>query len=143
MNRDTGLHPSTLSKIRLQHCCFPINFFKLLRTPFLLTTSRRLLLWKYQEICNFLMFLVKREGKHWFEMDDNSHKRCHWSKMCFYMLLFPRTLRLCRLRLSQCRRHNFHFFGLWNKKFNIIFECRKISVFNANFNKWMKLKNTF
>ena len=30
-----GLRPSTLSKKRLRRICFPVNFAKLFRTPFL------------------------------------------------------------------------------------------------------------
>ena len=36
--------PATLLKKRLQHRCFPVNFAKFLRTPFLRNTSGRLLL---------------------------------------------------------------------------------------------------
>ena len=39
---------STLLKKRLWHWCFLVNFAKLLRTPFLQNTSRRLLLWLVQ-----------------------------------------------------------------------------------------------
>ena len=38
------LRPATLLKKRLWHSCFPVNFAKLLRTPFLQNTSERLLL---------------------------------------------------------------------------------------------------
>ena len=34
-NKIAGLRPSTLLKERLQHRCFPVNFAKFLRTPFL------------------------------------------------------------------------------------------------------------
>ena len=37
------LRPATLLKKRLWHRCFPGNFVKFLRTPFLQNTSRRLL----------------------------------------------------------------------------------------------------
>ena len=43
----TGKHrlrPATLLKKRLWHRCFPVNFAKFLRTPFLQNTSGRLLL---------------------------------------------------------------------------------------------------
>ena len=33
-NKDAGLRPATLLKKRLWHRCFPVNFVKLLRTPF-------------------------------------------------------------------------------------------------------------
>ena len=36
--------PATLLKKRLWHGCFPVNFAKFLRTPFLQNTSGRLLL---------------------------------------------------------------------------------------------------
>ena len=39
-----GLRPATLLKKRLWHRFFPMNFAKLLRTPFLYNTSARLLL---------------------------------------------------------------------------------------------------
>ena len=38
------LNTPTLSKQRFQHWCFPMNFVKFLRTPFLQKTSGRLLL---------------------------------------------------------------------------------------------------
>ena len=44
-NKDSGLRPETLLKKRLWHRCYPVNFAKFLRTPFLRNTSRRLLLW--------------------------------------------------------------------------------------------------
>ena len=34
-NKVAGLRPATLLKQRLWHLCFPVNFAKLLRTPFL------------------------------------------------------------------------------------------------------------
>ena len=43
-NKVAGLRPATLLKKRLWHWCFPVNFPKFLRTPFLQNTSRRLLL---------------------------------------------------------------------------------------------------
>ena len=43
-NKVAGLRPPTLLKKRLWHRCFPMNFVKFLRTPFLQNTSGRLLL---------------------------------------------------------------------------------------------------
>ena len=43
-NKVAGLRPATLLKKRLWHRCFPVNFPKFLRTPFLQNTSGRLLL---------------------------------------------------------------------------------------------------
>ena len=45
-NKVPGLRPATLLKNRLWHRCFPVNFAKFLRTPFLQNTSGRLLLEK-------------------------------------------------------------------------------------------------
>ena len=38
-NKVAGLRPATLLKKRLWHSCFPVNFVKFLRTPFLQNTS--------------------------------------------------------------------------------------------------------
>ena len=43
-NKVAGLRDKTLLKKRLWHRCFPVNFAKFLRTPFLQNTSRRLFL---------------------------------------------------------------------------------------------------
>ena len=43
-NKVAGLRPATLLRMRLWHRCFPVNFAKFLRTPFLQNTSGRLLL---------------------------------------------------------------------------------------------------
>ena len=43
-NKVAGLRPATLLQKRLWHRCFPVNFEKFLRIPFLQNTSRRLLL---------------------------------------------------------------------------------------------------
>ena len=43
-NKVASLTPATLLKKRLWHRCFPVNFGKFLRTPFLQNTPGRLLL---------------------------------------------------------------------------------------------------
>ena len=43
-NKVAGLSPATLLKKRLWHRCFPVNFVKFLRTPFLHNASGQLLL---------------------------------------------------------------------------------------------------
>ena len=48
-NKVAGLRPATLLKKRLWHSCFPVNFAKFLRTPFLQNSSRRLLLNQFQQ----------------------------------------------------------------------------------------------
>ena len=50
-----GLRPATLLKKRLWHRCFPVNFVKFLRTPFLQNISEGLLLkWNKKHISSFL-----------------------------------------------------------------------------------------
>ena len=44
LNKVSGLMPATLLKKRLWHRCFPANFEKFLRTPFLQDISGRLFL---------------------------------------------------------------------------------------------------
>ena len=44
LNKVTGMRPATLLKKRLSQRCFPVNFAKLLRTPFLQSNFGRLLL---------------------------------------------------------------------------------------------------
>ena len=44
-NKVAGLRPATLLKKRRWHRCFPVNFVKFLRTPFLKNNSRWLLLY--------------------------------------------------------------------------------------------------
>ena len=46
LNKVAGLRPATLLKKRLWHRCFPVNFAKFLRAPFLQNTYGRLLLYK-------------------------------------------------------------------------------------------------
>ena len=51
-----GLRPATLLKKNLWHSCFPMNFAKFLRTPFLQNISERQLLLfylNYQTYCNY------------------------------------------------------------------------------------------
>ena len=43
-NKVAGLRPAAVLKNRLWHRCFPVNFVKFLRTPFLQNNSGRLLL---------------------------------------------------------------------------------------------------
>ena len=50
-NKVAGLSSATLLKKRLWHSCFPVNFLKFLRIPFLQITSRRLLL-----LCQYYIY---------------------------------------------------------------------------------------
>ena len=58
-NKVADLRPATLLKKRLWHRCFPVNFVKFLRTPFLQNTSERLL----------SMFSGGLGRDQWYEMD--------------------------------------------------------------------------
>ena len=63
-NKVTGLSPATLLKNRLRHRCFPVNFTKFLRIPFLQNTSGRLLLDSQNLITTFssnfrIIFYIK------------------------------------------------------------------------------------
>ena len=51
-NKVAGLTPATLLKKRHWHWCFPVNFVKFLRTPFLQNTSGRLLLISVVTCCH-------------------------------------------------------------------------------------------
>ena len=55
-NKVAGLNPATLLKKRPWYRCFPVNFAKILKTPFLQNTSGRLLLKLFLR-SNFLMTL--------------------------------------------------------------------------------------
>ena len=63
-----ALQPATLSKRRLWHRCFPVNFVKFLRTPFSQNTSGRLLL----------------------ERDSLIHKVQHFHHFRFFLYSLPR-----------------------------------------------------
>ena len=67
-NKVAGLRPATLLKKRLWHRCFPVNFAKFLRTPFLQNTWRLLLTFPIcMSILNYLFsslaeILKKKNG---------------------------------------------------------------------------------
>ena len=61
LNKVTGLRPATLLKKSLWHKCFPVNFAKFLRTPFLLNTCEFVLIKifiVFQELTLQMLFLV-------------------------------------------------------------------------------------
>ena len=61
-NKVEGLRPATLLKKRLSHRCFPVNFAKFLRTPFLNNTPGRLLLTIL--IHQLIVYLEKMNKRH-------------------------------------------------------------------------------
>ena len=62
LNKVAGIRPATLIRKRLWHSCFPVNFAKYLRTPFLQNTPGRLLLviaaLRLYEIVQVSLFLL-------------------------------------------------------------------------------------
>ena len=64
-NKDAVLRSATLLKIRLWYRCFPVNFAKFLRTPFVRNTSERLLLWTTDSETSNTKYLelIKRRSK--------------------------------------------------------------------------------
>ena len=64
-NKFVGLRPATLLNKRLWHRCFPVNFVKFRRTPFLKNTSGRLLLlWVYNPLSEIQIRLSRNEPPH-------------------------------------------------------------------------------
>ena len=60
-NKVPGLSSATLLKKRLMYRCFPVNFLKFLRTPFLQNTSGRMLLFLINAFYAGGLFLYSRE----------------------------------------------------------------------------------
>ena len=63
-NKVAGLRPAILLKERLWHRCFPVNFAKFLRAPFLTERVRWLLLYMYITSNN--------------KLSDNTRQACHY-----------------------------------------------------------------
>ena len=93
-----GLRPTTLSKKTLWHRCFPVNFAKFPRAPFLQSTSKQLLLrpliyfytsWKQQKTTGFLVVFKWYDGA----------TRIEWvaalTSSCFKVFQY-----LCKIRSS-------------------------------------------
>ena len=85
-NKVSGMRPATLFKKRLQQRCFPVNFVKFLRTPFLQNTSRQLLLFvinltvsfckKVLYIYSNLLLLEKSTKTHNFAIFSSLYCKC-------------------------------------------------------------------
>ena len=56
-NKVASLRPVTLLKRRLRHCCFPVNFAKFLRTPFIIIHQSQSLFFNN-------LFLKKKRYRH-------------------------------------------------------------------------------
>ena len=77
LTKVAGLRPATLLKKRLWHRCFPVNFVKLLRTPFLQNTPGRLLLAVSPHQANIWQELFK-SPRHSIFSDPRLFKRWDW-----------------------------------------------------------------
>ena len=88
-NKVPGLRPATLSKKRLWHRCFPVNFMKFLRTPFYI----RHLWWL------LLQFQLK-----WFSFKRGCAKMHHYAGrckgICSYNLVYNFLIQLLPLQSS-------------------------------------------
>ena len=60
-NSCVGLRPATLLKKRLQHRCFPVNFVKYLRTPFLHRTRSVAASWNQKTTFEATIFWKQME----------------------------------------------------------------------------------
>ena len=76
-----GLRPANLLKKRLWHRCFPVNFTKFLRTPFLQNTSGRLLLfivqWPYRMTLTLITFGFLFHFMLVGVIEDEKSQTCH------------------------------------------------------------------
>ena len=67
-NKVASLRPVTLFKKRPWHRCFPVNFAKFLRTPFLIEHLRWLLLTRVFSV--MLRFLTTQNNDHWYNFKN-------------------------------------------------------------------------
>ena len=72
-NKVAGLRPATLLKKRLWHRCFPVNFVKFLRTPFLTEHLWLLLLHSWRWELPFLKLTFTRyvHSLKWYQVKKN------------------------------------------------------------------------
>ena len=103
-----GLRPATLLKNRIWYRCFPVNFAKFLRTPFLQKTSGRLLLcfmalsdWEFlpQRFKNICYWKIDC-GKHYFYRNIVSNFREPQVEQLKQLLHLKKPLTVKFLRLS-------------------------------------------
>ena len=64
LNNVAGLSPATLLKKRLWYRCFPVNFVKFVRTPFLQNISGWLLLYMFMITNKFFKFSMIVRDRH-------------------------------------------------------------------------------
>ena len=104
-NKVAALRPATLLKKILWHRCFPVNFEKFLRTPFVTEHVRRLLLvimilleaitemfCKKGVLQNFSKFTGKYQCSSLILIKLKDFRLQHYGKKCFDKGFFLRTL---------------------------------------------------
>ena len=79
---NSGLRPATLLKKRLWHRCFPANFARFLRTPFLTEYLRWLLLFYRLFLDYFLLSLLLCTGLWIFRLVSFFSSLLSWSACC-------------------------------------------------------------
>ena len=98
-NKVAGLRSATLLKKRLWHRCFPVNFAKFQRTPFLQNASGRLLLCKYTT--GYEVYIKLSRWRGYTFIYRNIHRRCSIKKLF--------------LKISQYSQENTSVESLFNK----------------------------
>ena len=97
-NKVAGQRPATLLKKRLLHRCFPVNFVKILRTPFYIEHLWWLLL--YVQLSNIelhhnTLLQIIKPGFHYGLTCDNMR-----SYLCITLFFFIRTSKFCFQNLA-------------------------------------------
>ena len=81
--KDSGLIPATLSKKILQQRCFPENFAKFSRTPFLQKASRRLFLFVVHLVVSFC-----KDVSYICSNIDKNSQLCHLFILQLHFILY-------------------------------------------------------
>ena len=114
-----SLMPATSLKKRLWHSCFPVNFAKLLRTPFLTEPLRRLLL-KYSRKLIIRILLKQKQLSRGIlrkKYSENLHQ------------IYRRT-PMPKCDFSKAAKQLY-----WNHTFAWVFSCKFATYFQNNFLK--------
>ena len=88
-NKDSGLRSATLLNKRPQQRCFPVNFVKFSRTPFLQNTSRRILLFLIYltvSFCKEVLYICSNLLL--FKKIDKNSQFCHLFILQIHFILY-------------------------------------------------------
>ena len=105
------VQPATLLKKRLWHSCFPVNFAKFLRTPFLQNTSTGCF-WKTSWSFTGIFSLQKQPSR------DVLQKRCSKNMQQIY-----------RTPMPKCDFNNVALQLYWNHTSTRLFSCKFATYF--------------